>query len=190
MQPLINIDDYFELMDHEFNDVAIRPTKDGYRIDRNGIKNRCNYANLKSVDYLHESNNQLTLIEFSDLAKQHLAILDKIAAFKACNLDKREITRNVKRLHREIGSEIKNKYMDTLCILRKIPNVFHNVPAWMIADSGRLIIVVAPTQDDIEESKKEDIIRVFEKLKDDLTCSIPDDIFRSVKVVQVDSFFG
>lgn len=186
---MLNIGDYFELMDHEFGNVAIIPNKQGYRVDRDGIKNRCNYANLKSVDYLHESNQQLNFIEFSDLARQHLAIMDKIAEFKACDLEKREITRNIKRLHREIGSEIKTKYMESLCILRKIPKVFENVPAWMLAESGRLVIVVAPPQEDVEESKKEDIVRIFEKLKDDLTCSIPDDIFQSVRVVQVDSFF-
>lgn len=190
MQQLANVDDFLEFMDHEFNTVAVVPTKQGYRLDRNGIKNCCNYANLKSVDYLHECNEQLNLIEFSDLARQHLAILDKIAEFKACNLDRREITRNIKRLHREIGSEIKTKYMETLCIIRRMPKVFENVPAWMVSDSGRLIIVVAPTQDDVDESKKDDVVRVLEKLKDDLTCSIPDDIFQSVKVVQVDSFFS
>jgi len=190
VQQLVDIDEYFELMDHEFNEVATTPNKKGYRLDRDGIKNCCNYANLKSVDYLHESNSKLTLIEFSDLAKHHLNILDKISQFKSCNLNKREISRNVKRLHREIVGEIKSKYMDSLFIIRKIPDVFDNIPGWMVAEFGRLIIVVAPSSDDIEKSKQEDIMRVCEKLKDDLVCSIPDDLFHSVKIVQVDSFFG
>lgn len=184
------INDYLEFMDHEFTNTDIAPNKKGYKVDRNGIKNRCEYANLKSVDYFHESNERLHLVEFSDLARQHLNILTKIDEFKKCNLCKEEIKRNVKRLHREIGNELKIKYLDSLRIISKIPKVFSDPPEWIRTEAGKLVVVVAPIDASIDESKKEDIARVLEKLKDDLACSIPDDMFVGVQVVQVDSFFN
>ncbi|WP_108700795.1 hypothetical protein [Phytobacter sp. SCO41] len=190
MNPSIDIDAYFEPMDHEFGDIDIKPNKQGYRVDKNGIKLSCCYPNLKSVDYFHGDENILYLVEFSDLARQHLCIMERVRNLKECNLNKNDRTRAIRKLHREIGHELKQKYLESLIILRKIPRIFKNVPEWLIVEKGKFIIVVAPSSIDLEEDKKEDIARILEKLKDDLTCSIPDDIFEGVKIVQVNSFFG
>lgn len=189
MASAVDISSYLELMDHEFGGIDIKPSKQGYRVDRGGIKAHCAYPNLKSVDYFHGDNGEMVFIEFSDLAKQHLSILESIEQFKKCNLDKCIIRRNVKRLHREIAHELKQKYMDSLVIIRKVPKVFEGVPDWMRVEAGKVVIVVAPTEHGVDEAKKQDVVRVLEKLKDDLACSIPDEFFVHVKVVQVDSFF-
>ncbi|MDN4624699.1 hypothetical protein [Pantoea agglomerans] len=182
--------DFYELMDHEFKEVEVTPNKSGYVVDRQGIKLCCKFNTFKSVDYLYESNDKLHLIEFSDLAKHHIAVLQKIERFKECNLDKSLIRDNVKRLHREICNEIKTKYIHSLSILKSLPKHVENVPVWAQVDCGRLVIVVAPPPSDMDESGKQDVFRVLEKLKDDLTSSIPDEIFRGVKVQQVENFFS
>lgn len=188
MADLIDIEQFYELMDHEFANIQIRHDKSGYRVDRNGIKLHCKYANLKSVDYFHEINQKINFVEFSDLARQHSVIMDKIVQFKNCNLPKCEITKNIRRLHKEIGSELKTKYLDSITIARKIPQVFVNAPEWLSQGASRYVVVVAPISEAIEESKREDVARVLEKLKDDLTCSIPDDLLLSIKIVSVENF--
>lgn len=186
MQPSLNT--FYELMDHEFEGISITHEKLGYRVDRNGIKVHCKYANLKSVDYFHEIDEKTNFIEFSDLARQHASIMERIAHFKKCDLPKREITNNVKRLHKEIGNELKHKYMDSISIIRKVPKVFDDVPEWMTEGNAKYIVVVAPLSSEVNDSEANDIIRILEKLKDDLTCSIPDDLLLSIKILPVDKF--
>lgn len=185
-----NFTDFYELMDHEFKDVETIPNKSGYVVDRKGIKLSCKFNTLKSVDYFYEHNEKLQLIEFSDLAKHHISISDQIEQFKKCNLGKNLIRENVRRLHREICNELKTKYLHSLTILQKLPQHIENVPVWAQVDSGKLIIVVAPPPKDMDDSVKQDIFRVLEKLKDDLTSCIPDEIFQGVRVQQVEQFFS
>lgn len=185
-----SFNDFFEKMDHEFRFIEIEHDKSGYRVDRTGIKHHCKYNELKSVDYLYEQENKLCLVEFSDLARQHLSIIDRVKSLNECNLDKNERKLYIKGLYREISSEMRTKYLHSLNILTKMPECLDDVPEWAQKRKAKLWIVVAPTPDEISEEHKTDIVRVLEKLKDDLTRSIPDDLFVSVKVFSVHSFFA
>ncbi|MBN5273465.1 hypothetical protein JY490_05565 [Serratia marcescens] len=185
-----NFNDFFEKMDHEFRNIEIEHDKSGYRVDKTGIKHHCKYNELKSVDYLYEQENKLCLVEFSDLARQHLSVLDRVRMLNESNLDKSQRKQYIKGLHKEISSEMRTKYLHSLSILTRMPDCIKDVPEWAQRNKGKLLIVVAPTSEDISDEDKTDIVRVLEKLKDDLTRSIPDDLFVSVKVVAVHSFFA
>uniref|UniRef100_UPI001643E889 hypothetical protein n=2 Tax=Yersinia TaxID=629 RepID=UPI001643E889 len=72
--------------------------------------------------------------------------------------------------------------------LRYMPKNISNIPAWAVVEKGNYIVIVAPTNDNVEASVKSDIVRILDKLKNDLTTSIPDELFVGVKVVKIDSF--
>lgn len=186
----VHFSQFLEVMDHEFRTVEIDHNKTGYRVDKVGIKRHCGYPQLKSVDYFHEKDERLFLVEFSDLASQHISILERIDQLKASNLDKKQRSVFIKSLHREISSEMRDKYLQSLTILNKMSDCIDELPDWALVNKGRLVIIVAPVSDDINDEQKTDIVRVLEKLKDDLTCSIPDDLFLSVKILPVHNFLA
>lgn len=186
----VNFNDFFEKMDHEFQFIDIDHDKAGYRVDKSGIKHCCQYNELKSVDYLYEQESKLFLIEFSDLARQHVSILERVKLLKESNLDKNQKKIYIKGLYKEISSEMRTKYLHSLTIMTRMPDCIEDVPEWAQRSKGKLLIVVAPTSEDVSDEDKTDIIRVLEKLKDDLTRSIPDELFVSVRVVPVHRFFA
>ncbi|WP_267248514.1 hypothetical protein [Yersinia sp. Marseille-Q5920] len=183
-----DFENFAEEMDHEFKSIDVKINKIGYKVDGEGIKYHCKFNEIKSVDYFHNIEDKLHLVEFSDLAMQHTCILQRIKKIKDCDLDKKEKILHIKELHKAIISEMRQKYIDSLTILRYMPKNISNIPAWAVVEKGNYIVIVAPTNDNVEASVKSDIVRILDKLKNDLTTSIPDELFVGVKVVKIDSF--
>lgn len=184
----MNFSSFAEPMDHEFRSVDIKIEKVGYKVDGKGIKFHCSCRTLKSVDYFHEHNNKLSLVEFSDLASQHEQILRRVEKLKKCNLERSEVRRFVKDLHSTITQEMRKKYLDSLHIIDCMQQYFTELPTWIQDSKGKYLIVIPPIVNDAPEEKKAEISRMVDTLKDNLSLSIPEHLYNGVQVIQLPDF--
>lgn len=181
---------FAEKMNHEFRNIDIEIDKIGYKVDGQGIKFHCSCRTLKSVDYLHDCNDKLSLIEFSDLAAQHEQILRRVEKLKESNLDRSEVRRFVKDLHGTITQEMRKKYLDSLHILECMKQYFKELPTWAKDNKGRYFIIIPPIINDAPEEKKAEISRMVDTLKDNLILAIPEHLFVGVHVIQLPEFLN
>lgn len=184
-----SFNDFSEKIDHEFNHVpSICFDVFGVRVDEDGLKKYCKLNQLKSVDYIYPKNKEFSLLEFSDLARQHFKILKKIDEIKKSNdlqkATKRELVINA---HKEINKELVDKYKDTRTIVSQLEHHVSDVPSELRGRS-KYYIVYAPFHHEIEESKKIEISRFLDDIKGKISLAIPDSIFYGVSVMLIDEF--
>ncbi|MEA5216195.1 hypothetical protein [Enterobacter cloacae] len=180
---------FAEPMDHEFTTSTISIKKIGYKVDGTGIKTHCSCHTLKSVDYFHEDEGDITLIEFSDLEAQNAQILSRIEKLKNSGMAKSDVVKFVKELHRTIPNEMRKKFLDSIHILRCMNDSISDIPEWAAnREKGKYIIVVAPIAELAPPEQKADLVRLLDKLKSQLTLSIPDPLFKGVNVLPLDRF--
>lgn len=180
---------FAEPMDHEFSNSSLTITKIGYKVDGKGIKVHCACQTLKSVDYFHEESGDVTLIEFSDLEAQNAQILKRIEKLKTSGMDKSEMVRFVKNLHRTIPNEMRKKFIDSIHILRCMNKSITDIPTWAAnREKGKYVIVVAPIADLAPQEQKADLVRLLDKLQSQLTLAIPEPLFNGVNIMPLDRF--
>ena len=185
-----SLNDFLELMDHEFGEIGIELGVYGLKVDgdNNGLKQHCNLNKLKSVDYIYKENNKFPLIEFSDIYRQQNAILAEIDQLKSCDLSRSLRTDLVKERHKKILSELVQKFKDTLTIISKLHNHISDIPENLQNQSQEYRIVYAPFHPEIAEDKKQDLVRFLDRLKDNITTAIPNEMCERVRVIHIANF--
>lgn len=185
----IEFSTFAENMDHEFKHIDCQIDKIGYKVDGKGIKVHCSCSTLKSVDYFHEDSGDVVLIEFSDLAAQNEQINTRIDKLKNSDMEKCDVIRFVKELHKTIPNEMRKKYIDSIHILRCMNNVITNIPDWAAnREKGKYVIVVAPLSELVPVTQRAEIARLLDRLQTSLALSIPEPLFNGVKVIPLDRF--
>lgn len=171
--------DHRELMDHEVTWLTTKLTSYGYRIDgKRGIKSTIKFTELKSADYIADNEN-LTLIEFSDLLAQQDLINKKVAQIQKSRkanlpLPKSEL---IKIFTNEIDTELATKFKDTKFLIEemqklnpcaKITNAYHgsNTPT-------QYQILFAPPNKDTEKGSEIDNSRSFDQLANKVSQRLP-----------------
>lgn len=175
-------------MDHEFSELQhLAVGREGFRIDKEGIKKHCNLSELKSVDYFEDHTEKgFLLIEFSDLFKQDDRVQSDIESLNACNLDKRQKKQLKKQYYREIHQELVKKFKDSRLIATDLPNHFINIPT-SFANEAQFVIVL-PSFEIQGKRTKAEIARFVDILKDKVISSLPRHYFSSVSVIPLDIF--
>lgn len=187
----VDFSTFAEPMDHEFTNSEQQITKVGYKVDGQGIKVHCACQTLKSVDYFHEEHGDVTLIEFSDLLAQKNQIMSRIEKLKQSGMEKGEVVRFVKELHKTIPNEMRKKYIDSLHILRCMNAALINIPEWAAnREKGKYVIVVAPLTELAPPDQRADLVRLLDTLQSQLTLSIPEPLYSGVNVMPLDRFVG
>lgn len=178
----------YKIMLHEFTNCQENIEKFGYKMDGNdGVRNLCFLTELKSVDYLHAKNEEFFLIEFTDLARQHSGILLKIETIKQSNLNKKDQRDYIKGLSSEIQREMREKFIHSLQILHKVKDHFINVPEQITDTLKAFLIVFANFDNDTTDEKKFEIARFIDNLKDNLSNSLPDQLYKEVKLIPLNN---
>jgi hypothetical protein len=183
-----SLNDFRERINHEFDDIAITLTIFGLKIDGDGLKKHCKLNALKSVDYIYPKNNKFPLVEFSDLARQKNQILQHITEIKSSQGLSSSLKRElILKKHKEVHTELVQKYKDTLTIISNLTKYISDVPE-NLQNKNKYYIVVAPFHAEIEDSRKPEIARFLDALKDKITLAIPDEIFVGVEVIRIEDF--
>lgn len=187
---VVKFEDFAEHMLHEFRDVETQIDKVGYKVDGEGIKTHCKCRTLKSVDYFHQHDSDLSFIEFSDLPAQHDQIKRRIACLEESNLDRKVRVRFIKDISSTIHQEMRKKYIDSLHIITGMEGAIDEIPEWVKKNKGKYFIVVPPMLNEAPEEKRAEISRMLDMLKNDLSLAIPEHLFVSVSVTQLPDFLS
>jgi len=184
-----SINDFYEPMDHEFGNIGIELKIFGFKVDGDGIKKHCHLNQLKSVDYIYPENDDFPLVEFSDIYRQHNALLNDIQKIKCSSgLDSKLKTEFIKGKHNEINRELVQKYKDSLTIINQLKDCLSDIPENLPHRPQHYYVIVAPFHSEIEQARKHEIVRFLDDLKSKITQAIPDKIFIGVTVIPVHNF--
>jgi hypothetical protein len=184
-----SLNDFIELMDHEFEDVKIKLTKEGIKLDgnTNSLKNHCKLNAYKSVDYIYFKDNTYPLIEFSDIGRQQNKILEEIDKIKKSDLDTNLRSKIIREFHKKVHKELVEKYKDTLSIISRIDTHVSEIPTNLKKQSYIYNIVVPPLHNEICDKKLE-VARFLDDLESKITLAIPDEIYEKVQIILIDIF--
>lgn len=183
------ISSFLENMDHEFpNHTQIIVPRNGYKVDGEGIKKKCQLNTLKSVDYyeVHEQRGFL-YIEFSDLLRQDAQLQERAGRIKDSNLTKKDKKKFRETCFKEIHKELVHKFKDSVMIRILMKDKVKNIPEHFEAN-GMYIIVVAPLDPQLEKDKAIEILKFLDTLKDKVSQGIPKEFYSSVKILPLDKF--
>ncbi len=185
-----SLNDFLELMNHEFGEIGIELTVYGIKIDgiEDGLKQHCRLNNLKSVDYIYPKNSKFPLVEFSDICRQQHNILGDIDDIKKCNLQQKLRTDLIKGKHKIVCQELAGKLKDTLTIINKLHNHVSDIPENLQNKSHPYYIVYAPFHIEIDGNRKQDLSRFLDDLASKITSAIPDEMFEIVKIISIETF--
>lgn len=187
----IPFESFAEKMDHEFTGTELKIEKIGYKVDGKGIKTHCSCSTLKSVDYFHQDENKVSLIEFSDLHAQHTQISCKIEKLNASDMEKADKRLFIKEQYKIIPQEMRKKYIDSIHILKCMNGKISEIPEWAMAqEKGKYIIVVAPISELAPPEQRAEVIRMLDNLQNNLALSIPDPLFDGVSVIPLTRFLS
>ncbi|ENM5744110.1 hypothetical protein DC58_04750 [Vibrio navarrensis] len=183
------ISSFLENMDHEFpaHKQIIVP-RSGYKVDGEGIKKKCRFNTLKSVDYyeIHDKHGFL-YVEFSDLLRQDSQLQERADRIKASNLAKSDKKKFREDCFKEIHKELVHKFKDSVMIRIMMKDKIQNIPKHFDTN-GKYIIVVAPLNPDLQKDKVIEILKFLETLKDKVAQGIPKELYSSVKIMPLDKF--
>lgn len=186
---LVCLSTFLENMDHELpehNQIVV--PRQGYKVDGEGIKKRCNFNKFKSVDYYENHDKHgLLYVEFSDLLKQDCQIQASAQKVKESNLDRKEKGKIRKAFFKEINKELVQKYKDSVMIRILMRDKVENIPS-CFENTGTFIIVVAPFDTARGQDHLIEVAKFFDTLKDKVADSLPTELFSSVKIVPLDKF--
>lgn len=184
-----SIEDFKEAMDHEGLSDSVTLTKEGYRLDPKGrgeevlrgIRCEVNCNTYKSVDYLYDTGGQAYLVEFSDIWRQHLDILDFVKRINDSNLNKQDKKAIVQKRHAEIRDELKTKLKDSVMIISKAHDVLDGWSECLKIGEYRFRVIIAENK-----SNSPDLIRFVSLLISQLRTSMRSEFCSDIKVNYID----
>ena len=185
-----SINEFCEPLDHEFSGIGPIKKLTGVRLDEDwGVKQYCELQALKSADFLVLLKSKHAFLEFSDIGRQIDQTLEDIKAIKKSNVSS-ALTRSLsKNLRTKINQEARGKYIDTCAIFSSISNLenqkLHDMPP--VSLGCKFIIVYAPFSQKLQNSPA-DLARVIDQMQNNLTTSIPDEMFHGVEVITLEVF--
>lgn len=191
-----SLNDFFELMKHEFPDIDITLNVSGFKVDGkgNGLKIHCGLNNLKSVDYIHKKNNNyFQLIEFKDIYRKqntkmiHVENLNTPSFDEFNNNEHSKKIRNID-LDNDIKNELVQKYIDTLTMINQMHNYLTDIPEGLQNNPHRYYIVVAPFHSEIPGERRSILSRLLAQMKSRIKLEIPDELFLDVELIQIEAF--
>ena len=145
----------------------------------------------KSIDYI-ASNESLALVEFTDLYSQQNDIIKQTGELYESNFSNRQTRKINKKNWGTIQKELTDKYKDTCLIIEEMQKTALCVDLKAQYQDNlaprKYWVIVAPFHPDIEEGNKEDLMRFLEKLKDNITTSLPKAWNVRVKIISINNF--
>lgn len=182
------ISSFLETMDHEFKEYEeLELSRQGYKVDGEGIKKHCKLLNYKSVDYYHfDDKRGFMFVEFSDLLKQDAQIQEFIERIGNSDLEKADKTTLRKLYHKSINKELVEKYKDSHVIKSILKSCLDNIPKFF-EEKNFYCIVVAP-MDKLELIEKMERLRFLDILQAKVAGSLPSFTFTDVKIITLDQF--
>lgn len=189
---IIDIQQHFEKMNHEFPRVEITLDKFGYKIDgKNGIKFYCKLGALRSADYIEDKVEKIAFVEFTDVARQFNRKIEERKVIKGAKFEEPKGKRIGSDLCQSsidsVQSEIIQKFRDSIHILHKARNVYKGRPASFDL-SPQAILVTAPISDEDQPCNREEVSRLLNTLKDKLVLGLPEGLFAKIHVMDIHSY--
>lgn len=184
---IVCISNFYEQMDHEFPEcLSISVSKEGYKVDGDGIKKHCK-LNLKSVDYYYfDEKKGFMFVEFSDLLKQDKDINTAIQRITESDLVPRDKKTLRKYYYKLMNKELVDKYKDSFLIKNLMRASVENIPPFF-DDNSFYCVIVAPIKH-LEKHEQIEIAKFITTLQAKLSNSLPKGLFTNVKVIPLDHF--